>query len=114
MKRLGLLCLAFISFSLVSCNQDKIDELEYENEELKDEISDLKNRISELEEINQKQEVTIENFGYRLNSIKSHVNNAQSVLHNLKFWRTDEFFFSSYVNQLADELNSAMMQSSGY
>lgn len=104
--KITLLFLGALPF--VSCNQGRIEELESDNEELKQEIYNLEARVSELENQNNEQAETLQECVDRFRRIRSYVNNAQSDIHNVNFWRTDEFFFSSAVNSLSDNLDNAL------
>lgn len=106
--KISLLFLGALSF--VSCNQGRIEELESDNEELKKEIANLEARASELESQNNEQAETLLDFEDRFRRIRSSLNNAQSGVHNVKFWHSDEFFFDSAVRNLSGEIDNALRQ----
>ncbi len=105
----------YILFSLISisvlvlssCNQGKIDELEYEISKLEKENKALKSHIEELEEVISSYELYHSRYTAQQEQREWHQRNAQQHLQTAEFWRQngDDFLYESSMRQAQQELN---------
>ena len=102
-------------FTLVSCNQSKIDELEKEVQTLKTENNALKNQISEMQDVIIQYENYVNaqcNYSAQIQAQQQqrnfHQQNAQQHLRDAEFWRQNgnEFLYESHMRNAQQELNN--------
>ena len=109
-KYLQSLLLTLSFFGLVSCNQGKIDNLEYEVSKLEKENKALRLHVKELEEIISSYEsyrVQYSNQQRQQQQREWHQQNAQQHLRTAEFWRQNgnEFLYESCMRQAQQELD---------
>lgn len=100
--------------AMTSCNQGKIDELEYEVLKLENEISELENENEALKSYIEELENEISNYKsyneqYSAQQKQSmwHKQIAQQHLQTAEFWREngDEFLYESSMRNAQQELD---------
>lgn len=101
---------AFIAILLLmatSCNQNKINELEYEVSELEKENEELKSQIKELESVISTYKTYHSQYSALQDEREWHQQNAQQHLRTAEFWRQsgDEFMYESHMRSAQQELN---------
>lgn len=101
----GMTCL--ILLSLTSCNQDRIDELEYEVSKLEKENKSLQSHIEELENVIAIYENSQAQYSAQESKRNWHQQNAQQHLQSAEFWRENgnEFLYESSMRNAQQELD---------
>lgn len=99
----------FAIFLLVftSCNQSKIENLEYEVSKLEKENATLKSQIEELENVISNYKSYTSRYSYEMEQRERHQQNAQEHLRTAEFWRQsgNEFIYESNMRNAQQELD---------
>lgn len=107
MKFIQYLLLVSSFLGLASCNQSKIDDLEYEVSKLETENAALRSHVEELENIISSYESYRVQYSNQQRQREWHQQNAQQHLQTADFWKQNEneFLYESSMRNAQQELD---------
>lgn len=99
--------ISILLLCLTSCNQGRIDELEYEVSKLEKENEALQSHIEELENVIAIYESSQAQYSAQENQRNWHQQNARQHLQTAEFWRENgnEFLYESSMRNAQQKLN---------
>ena len=114
MKRYCII--ATLAFIMISCNQNRIEELEAENEELEQKVSSLEKQVRTLESEKDELKAIVSNMRQDMRAIQNCANSASSNARSAAFWADsgDSFLFQSNLRSMSTNFDEIVNITSKY
>lgn len=103
-------------FFMISCNQDRIEELESEKEQLEHKVSSLERQLKEAKSEKEDLEELVTNMRQDMRAIRNCASSASSSASSAAFWADsgDSFLFQSNLRNMSSDFDQIVSIASKY